>query len=260
VAETTCEQQNAALARAGFSDADLESAGWDAATCGGMMHGSRIELLFDGDDLVIYQDDIEGWQGKFQPAGPSSFEAGDTGNLYITYEYALDGDELSIDMISNDYAASTPEDLTGELVAQTVIYESAPFSRQRSAVLPYSLTLPGGWVTGAPDAFASADGRMTLTLGTGQPEPGQTVEDRVRVNRESEFTDCVSDPSEDRPVTVGGEQGILWSFECGDEVGLAANTIHDGLGYRLTLRAPADAVSELEPLMAEILAGFTFSD
>jgi hypothetical protein len=224
------------------------------------MHGSRIELLFDGDDLVIYQDDVEGWQGKFQPLGPTSFEAGDPGDLYITYEYALDGDQLSIDMISNEYPAATPEDLAGELVAQTVIYESAPFVRELSAALPYSLALPVGWVTGAPDSFASADGRMTLTLGTGQPEPGQTVEDRVRVNRESEFTGCATDPSQDRPVTVDGEEGILWSFECGDEAGLAANTIHDGLGYRLTLLAPADAAAELEPLMAEILAGFTFSD
>ena len=83
----------------------------------------------------------------------------------------------------------------------------------------------------------------------------------MRINRESEdFADCVTDPDQDRPVTIGGEPGILWSFMCGDEAGLAANTIHDGLGYRLTLRVPSDAAAELEPLMAEILAGFTFSD
>jgi hypothetical protein len=82
----------------------------------------------------------------------------------------------------------------------------------------------------------------------------------VRINRADEFADCVTDPSQDRPVTVGGEHGIVWSFECGDEAGLAANTIHDGLGYRLTLRAPADVAAGLEPLMTEILAGFTFTD
>jgi hypothetical protein len=261
VTETTCEQQNAALARAGFSSADLELAGWDEATCGGMMHGSRIELLFSGDQLVIYQDDIEGWMGTFQVVDADTFAAGDPGNLYITYGYALDGDELSVDMIGNDYPAATPEELAGELVAQTVIYESAPFTRQLDTALPYSLALPEGWVAGAPDSFESPDGRVTLTIGTGEPEPGQTVEDRVRINRESEdFIDCVTDPSQDRPVTIGGEQGILWSFLCGDEAGLAANTIHDGLGYRLTLRAPADAAAELEPLMAELLAGFSFSD
>ena len=42
--------------------------------------------------------------------------------------------------------------------------------------------------------------------------------------------------------------------------GLAANTIHDGLGYRLTLRAPKDAAAAIELLRAEVLAGFAFSD
>jgi hypothetical protein len=133
-----------------------------------------------------------------------------------------------------------------------------------SSVLPYSLRLPDGWVANASaegeDSYDSADGRITLTVGTGRPEPGQTVEDRVRINREDEFGDCVTDPSQDRPVTIGGERAIQWAFDCGGVVGLAANTIHDSLGYRLTLRAPAGDAPQLEPLMAEILANYRFTD
>jgi hypothetical protein len=258
--ETTCEQQNAALANAGFSSEDLERAGWDEATCGGLMHGSQITLEFTGDRLVVYQDGVVGWEGAFEVVDSDTFEAGDTGNLYITYQYSLDGELLTVDMVGNDFPGP-PEELAGEMLAQTVIYESAPFAQQLAPALPYSLVPPEGWVEGADaDSFVSPDGRFTLAIGTGHPEPGQTVEDRVRINREDEFADCITDPSRDRPGTVDGEPAILWSFQCDGEAGIAANTIHEGLGYRLTLRAPSDAAAELEPLMTQIIAGFTFSD
>ena len=114
---------------------------------------------------------------------------------------------------------------------------------------------PDGWTAStAADTYRNADGAITLTVGTGNPEPGQTVADRVRINRGSESADRATDPAVDRPITLAGEPGILWSFACGDEAGVAANTIHDGLGYRLTLRAPADEAAELEPLFGHDLA------
>ncbi|MET1233081.1 MAG: ATP-binding protein [Candidatus Limnocylindrales bacterium] len=139
---------------------------------------------------------------------------------------------------------------------------TAKFARLlSSSVLPYAIRLPDGWAAAAEaDSYERADGRITLTVGTGEPEPGETVDDRVRANREGEFADCVTDPSTDRPITIGGEDGILWTFACGGEVGLAANTIHKGLGYRLTLRAREVSADALEALMADLLAGFTFSD
>jgi hypothetical protein len=54
--------------------------------------------------------------------------------------------------------------------------------------------------------------------------------------------------------------GSLESAEVGGQRPTTVNTIHDGLGYRLTVRAPRDAAAELEALMASLLAGFTFSD
>ena len=67
----TCELQNAALAKAGFTVEDLEAAGWDEATCGGMMHGTQITLQFTGDQLVVYQDGLVGWRPPRVLAGPT---------------------------------------------------------------------------------------------------------------------------------------------------------------------------------------------
>jgi hypothetical protein len=127
--ETTCEQQNAALTAAGFSSADLELAEWDAATCGGMMHGSQFTIRFADERLVAFQDDVIGWDGTFRIVDSGTFEAGDQGDLYITYEYTIDGDELVIDMVRDDYPTSSEAELMGERIAQTVIYETAPFER-----------------------------------------------------------------------------------------------------------------------------------
>jgi hypothetical protein len=133
-----------------------------------------------------------------------------------------------------------------------------------SAVLPYSVVLPAGWVelsnSGEEEIYESADLQWTLAVGTGHPEPGQAVEDRVRINRESEFASCDTDPETDRAVTVDGERGIVWAFACGTISGLAANGIHDGVGYRLTLRNYGNAADQLEAVMAGILAGFAFTE
>ncbi len=130
--ETTCAEQNAALTNAGFTEADLEAGGWDEATCGDMMHGTQFTVRFDGDRLVAFNDGVIGWDGLFQVVDDDTFEAGDgDAGFYITYQYEIDGDQLTIDMVSNDFPTSSEEELTGEMIAQTVIYESAPFVREQ---------------------------------------------------------------------------------------------------------------------------------
>jgi hypothetical protein len=127
---TTCDQQNAAVSAAGFTRDDLEAAGWDKATCGSLMHGSAFTVRFAGERLVHFSDDVVGWDGVFRVVDADTFEAGDSGaGYYITYEFAIDGDQLTIDMVRDDYPASSPEELIGEQLAQTVLYESAPFTR-----------------------------------------------------------------------------------------------------------------------------------
>jgi hypothetical protein len=71
-----------------------------------------------------------GWSGVYDIVDDDTFVAGDTGDLYIEYTYAVDGDELVIDMVRNDYPTVSEEELAGEIYAQTVIYESAPFTRE----------------------------------------------------------------------------------------------------------------------------------
>lgn len=138
-----------------------------------------------------------------------------------------------------------------------------PFSFA-STLYGISFVLPPGWVAHAPaadhESLESPTGQVTLMIGTGQPEPGQTVADRVRINRAEEFGPCETDPASDREVSVGGEPGILWTFRCGQIVGLAANTIHGGTGYRLTLKTTVSEAGGLEAMMLGVLREFAFSD
>ena len=127
---TTCDQQNAAVTAAGFTKDDLEAAGWDKASCGSLMHGSDFTVRFAGERLVIFSDDVVGWDGAFRVVDSDTFEAGDSaGAYYITYQFTVDGDQLTIDMVRDDFPAVSPDELVGEQLAQTVIYETAPFTR-----------------------------------------------------------------------------------------------------------------------------------
>jgi hypothetical protein len=129
-ATTTCEQQAAAVDGGGFTAAQQAAAGWDGATCMDMGHGTEMQIRFAGQRLLIFQDGTIGWDGRFQVVDTDTFQAGDYDNgFYITYDYDLDGDRLTIDMLSNEYPTSDPAELAGEQIAQTVIYESAPFEK-----------------------------------------------------------------------------------------------------------------------------------
>jgi hypothetical protein len=130
VATTTCAQQAAAVDAASFTDEQQTAAGWDAATCMGMAHGAEMQLRFSGERLIIFNDGVIGWDGIYRIFDANTFEAGDKdGGFYITYEYVLDGEQLTIDMVRNEYPTSDPAELAGEMIAQTVIYESAPFEK-----------------------------------------------------------------------------------------------------------------------------------
>ena len=127
---STCAQQNAALATAGFTADQLALGGWDATTCSGMTHGSVHTVQFEGGRLVELADGAIGWQGTYEVLDATTVRARDQG-WTITYHYAIDGDTLVIDMIGDDGPARAPEaDVWADRIAQTVIYESLPFTRQ----------------------------------------------------------------------------------------------------------------------------------
>jgi len=128
--QTTCEQQNAAVEAAGFSADEMDRAGWDPENCSNLMHGTEMEVRFAGDRLFVFQDGNPGWNGVYEIVDDATFEAGDSGSFYIRYAFALDGDVLTVDMLEDNYPTSSEDELLGETLAQTVIYESAPFTRQ----------------------------------------------------------------------------------------------------------------------------------
>jgi hypothetical protein len=163
--------------------------------------------------------------------------------------------------VSPRAAPSSPPAATASPTAAPTARAGTTF---RSSIYAYVIQLPSGWHANPPSVdedFFDGPDDMTLTIGSAQPEPGQTVEDRVAANR-SEFSDCTTDPASDAPIMLGGEPGILWSFQCGSSLGLAANTIHDGIGYRLLVKLPdsAQAMGRATALMDGFRTSFAFTD
>jgi hypothetical protein len=123
-ATVTCAEENAAIAKAGYTKAQLASAGW-SATCNNPPPAT-YSIRFQGGKLVEFQDGQIGWDGLYKIKDDHTFVAGDNDSFYITYHFAITGDRLVVDMISDQY----PNDRSfGDTVAQTVIYNSTPFTR-----------------------------------------------------------------------------------------------------------------------------------
>jgi hypothetical protein len=129
--ETTCAEQNAAVEAAGFTAEQMTLGGWSPTCADGMAHGSQFTIRFVATSLLIFEDGEEGWHGLYRIVDDQTFEAGDNATYYITYHFAIDGDELTVDMIEDDFPDCTPDECWGEQIAQTVIYETSPFTRQK---------------------------------------------------------------------------------------------------------------------------------
>jgi hypothetical protein len=138
-------------------------------------------------------------------------------------------------------------------------------TRFDSVLYPYSMTLPPGWrVIDASqdpgsdqDLFEGPEG--TARVGTGIPEPGQTVADRVADNRAGLAPGCSSGPADDWPTTLGAEQAIGWSWRCDESFTVAINAIHEDLGYRLSVSVPVDTEPLAAPLLESLRSDFTFT-
>lgn len=123
--EVSCDQQLAALTMAGFTAKEVKAS--EAGQC----RYSTFEIRFLDDQLVVLEDGDVGWDGSYTVVNDQTFTAGDIGNGdYITYRFEIDGDRLTIDMTENTCPFCVDEnELRGEMAAQTMIYESAPFER-----------------------------------------------------------------------------------------------------------------------------------
>ena len=73
----------------------------------------------------------DAWSGPYQVLDESTISAGEPPCGPITYDYSFTGDELSLDMVENACREGSDQDAApaGEMIAQTTIYESAPYHR-----------------------------------------------------------------------------------------------------------------------------------
>lgn len=71
----------------------------------------------------------DSWAGPYEVLDDSTVRAGQPPCGPITYSYRLDGKELRLDMTDDQCFEGRDEVAVGELIAQTTIYESAPFHR-----------------------------------------------------------------------------------------------------------------------------------
>ena len=133
--EVTCEQQIAAVLAAGYTAEQMTQSEW---TCPAGT-GNHYSIIFGGPTtdpnvpktLLEYERSAVGWSGVYRVVDASTFEAGDSGNYYITYHFVIQGDQLTIDMVSDTCPSCTPgASLLGELMAQTAIYETSAFTLQ----------------------------------------------------------------------------------------------------------------------------------
>ena len=73
----------------------------------------------------------DAWSGPYQVLDDSTIRAGTAPCGPITYHYSFTGEELSLDMTEDACREGSDQDAApaGELIAQTTIYESAPYHR-----------------------------------------------------------------------------------------------------------------------------------
>jgi hypothetical protein len=85
-------------------------------------------VLFESRDGGVAQD---AWSGPYQVLDDATISAGTPPCGPITYDYSFTGDELSLDMTEDECREGGDQDAApvGELIAQTTIYESAPYHR-----------------------------------------------------------------------------------------------------------------------------------
>jgi hypothetical protein len=135
--EVTCAQQLAALEAAGFSAEQMTTVGVDL-TCengiavqgAGWGNGSQNTARFLPDGGLVVSDNVYPDSGfTYRLIGASTFEATDPHGTCLTYGYAIEGDQLSIEIVDNGCVATRNAPLL-DRIGLTVLFETSPFTRQ----------------------------------------------------------------------------------------------------------------------------------
>ncbi|MDQ4054155.1 MAG: hypothetical protein M3237_15825 [Actinomycetota bacterium] len=97
-------------------------------------HSVVFTLELSADRWVAFKTVDDGqpedmWAGPYEVLDDSTVVAGEAPCGPITYDYRIDGAELVLEMTDNDCVEPDGTVPGGELVAQTILYQSAPFQR-----------------------------------------------------------------------------------------------------------------------------------
>jgi hypothetical protein len=124
--ELSADQLIATAVAAGFNEADaqanLDGQGIDStATYGLRLADGHWTTLLSYDGVPFNS----GWEGTYEMVDDDTVTATESGHeCTITYTYAFDGAQLTLDMVDDPCFPGVLD----EQIAQTVIYESAPFT------------------------------------------------------------------------------------------------------------------------------------
>ncbi len=118
------------VARAGFEPAEVEAFRADYKDVQQVVYTLKVTdtlwVEFESRDGGQAE---EGWTGPYQVLDDTTLRAGEKPCGPITYDVTLAGDELSLAMTDNQCVGPDGRVPAGELIAQTTIYQSAPFHR-----------------------------------------------------------------------------------------------------------------------------------
>jgi hypothetical protein len=116
--------------QAGFEPADIEEFRADYADVRQVVYTLKVTdslwVEFESRDGGAAE---EGWTGPYEVLDATTMRAGEKPCGPITYDYALADDELTLAMTDNQCIGPDGKVSPGELIAQTMIYQSAPFQR-----------------------------------------------------------------------------------------------------------------------------------
>jgi hypothetical protein len=141
--ETTCAQQLAAIGAAGYTAEQMTSVGVDLTCKNGITiegaewaSGSQFTMQFFPDGTLLVSDDVYGDSTfTYRPISDATFEASDDhpGDICLTYGYAIDGDQLTVEITDKGCPATRAGLADAPLLDQvglTVLFETSPFTRQ----------------------------------------------------------------------------------------------------------------------------------
>jgi hypothetical protein len=129
-AEVTCEQEQAAIVAAGFTADQMTTAGWACTNGSTSQFSIQFGYSSNPHGLRVYDKGVLAFPGNYRLVSDTTLEVLSQSRDYcLTYAYAIDGDQLTIQM-TNPGCSITGEAPLDDQVHQTAIFETSPFTRQ----------------------------------------------------------------------------------------------------------------------------------